>query len=237
MASGRVTMDSPVQEFPDRRSASIAAADIIEAAVQRRLSAADEATLVVSGGTTPDLTFGALAGRDLHWSRIHIVPSDERWVPPDHEDSNERLVRSKLMVNGAADAMFQPLFIPDCDPEAGARELDRVVHKLPFPFACALLGMGEDGHFASLFPGVCGLENGLNTDGANLVVPIRTGASPHPRISLTLAALSRSDEIVLLMFGSVKRAVVEQAVVSVDGLPVAHLLRQKRAPVHILWAP
>jgi 6-phosphogluconolactonase len=226
-----------VEEFADREAASVAAADIMESSLQRRLAAAAQATLVVSGGTTPARTFEHLALRDLPWSNIHVVPSDERCVPADHEDSNERLVRRTLMTGAAAEAQFQPLFADNPDHRAGAEQLDKAVRDLPFPFACALLGMGEDGHFASLFPDSVVLEEGLDVDSAMLVLPATTAASPFPRMTLTLAALSRSDQIVLLVFGEKKRDVIERAAASNDGLPVAYLLRQKRAPLRVLWAP
>ena len=97
--------------------------------------------------------------------------------------------------------------------------------------------MGADGHFASLFPDAENLAEGLDADGSSLCIPVSTDASPHPRISLTLAALSRSDEIVLLFFGDDKLAVYKEAKKQTNGYPVSRLLRQKRAPVHVYWAP
>lgn len=224
-------------DYPDRESASIAAADIIETALKRRLEAGTEATLVVSGGTTPVRTFERLAARDLPWPRIHVVPSDERWVPATHDDSNERMMRAALMVGAAAAANFQPLFDGEHDIENGAGVLEQAVRNLPFPFACTLLGMGEDGHFASLFPDADTLQSALDVDGTCLVLPVHTSASPYPRMTLTLAAISRSDEIVLLIFGAAKRELLQKAAESANGFPVSQLLLQKRAPVRILWAP
>ncbi len=97
--------------------------------------------------------------------------------------------------------------------------------------------MGEDGHFASLFPDAANLEEGLDVDSSELCIPVHTAASPHPRVSLTLSALSRSDEILLLLFGDRKREVYEAAKQTANGYPVFHLLRQKRAPVYVYWAP
>ena len=97
--------------------------------------------------------------------------------------------------------------------------------------------MGADGHFASLFPDARNLATGLDLESEKLCLPVKTQASPHMRISLTLAALSRSDSIVLLFFGEDKRAVYEAAQISHDQYPVSRLLLQKRAPVHTFWAP
>ena len=100
-----------------------------------------------------------------------------------------------------------------------------------------MLGMGADGHFASLFPDADNLATGLDVDAPVACIPVRTEASPYDRISLTLSALSRSDEVVLLFFGDDKREVYERAKDVGNGYPVSRLLVQKRAPVHVYWAP
>ena len=223
--------------FESREAASVAAAERIHAALTHRLSRQDGASLVVSGGTTPGRCLEELAHLDTDWDRVHVVLSDERWVPADDKNSNERLVRETLLVNGAAVARFQPAYSADEDVAARCASLDAEIRARPFPFACSLLGMGADGHFASLFPDAENLDEGLNVDSSRLCIPVSTASSPHPRISLTLAALSRSDEIVLLFFGDEKLAVYEDAKAQTNGYPVSRLIRQKRAPVHVYWAP
>jgi 6-phosphogluconolactonase len=223
--------------FETREEASRAAAERIAAALTRRMDGNGAASLVVSGGTTPAATFAELAAMPLEWSRVHVVLSDERWVPTDHEDSNEKLVRDILLKDRAADATLLPIYSEDVQPDERCEQLQDELKRVPFPFACSLLGMGEDGHFASLFPDAENLDKGLITDWQQLVMPVHTAASPHPRISLTLAALSRSDEIVLLIFGDAKREVIEAAKIPGSELPVSALLLQKRAPVSVLWAP
>ncbi len=223
--------------FDDRDEASIAAAEALAGLLGRRLAAQGEASLVVSGGSTPGRCFAELAATDLDWRHVSIVLSDERWVPPDSEDSNERLVRESLLKGRAAGATLLPVYQPGTTPEARSVAMAEEIRALPFPFAAALLGMGEDGHFASLFPDAANLGEGLDKDSATLCLPIATKASPHPRVSLSLSALSRSDEIVLLIFGEAKRSVIEAARKAENELPVARLLRQKRAPVNVYWAP
>jgi 6-phosphogluconolactonase len=88
-----------------------------------------------------------------------------------------------------------------------------------------------------LFPDAVNLDDGLDVDNEQLCIPVKTAASPHPRVSLTLAAIARSDAVVLLMFGDDKREVYEQAKARGSKLPVARLLKQKKAPVHLYWAP
>jgi 6-phosphogluconolactonase len=223
--------------FDNRDAASIAAAKRIDKALQRRLEAQGDASVVVSGGSSPAGVFAELASTALAWSDVHVILSDERWVPPDHEDSNERLVRDTLLTGEARGATLLPFYATGMTIEERCGELNGELRLAPFPFACALLGMGEDGHFASLFPDAENLETGLDVDSRDLCIPVKTAASPYPRLSLTLSALSRSDEILLLMFGDSKRDIYESAKQEANGYPVSHLLRQKRAPVHVYWAP
>jgi 6-phosphogluconolactonase len=223
--------------FDNRADASRAAAEHIAEALGRRLESQGKASLVVSGGSTPAECFATLGGMPLDWANVHVIPSDERWVAPDHGDSNERMVRETLLSGAASDAKLLSLYRPGVDPVRRCESLNDELRRAPFPFAVSLLGMGEDGHFASLFPDAGNLEEGLQTDSRTLCLPVHTAASEHVRISLTLAALSRSDEILLLMFGDSKRAVYETAKQARNGLPVSWLLRQKRAPVIVYWAP
>lgn len=223
--------------FESREAASVAASEQIIAALRRRLDAQNSASLVVSGGTTPVQCFAELSTRDIDWQRVGVLASDDRWVPADHEDSNEKLIRENLLVDAAAAADFMPYYVPDKSIEDRCVDLDADIRSAPFPFACSLLGMGTDGHFASLFPDADNLATGLDLESTTLCLPVKTQASPHLRVSLTLAALSRSDDIVLLFFGDAKRAVYEAAKTSNDQYPVSRLLLQKRAPVHTYWAP
>ena len=223
--------------FETRQEASAAAARRIATRLETKLQAQGRASLVVSGGTTPGLCFAELSGMAMDWANVHVLMSDERWVPADHDDSNEKLVRTTLLQKYAADAQLLPIYKAGTDIEERCEELDSTIRLRPFPFACVLLGMGEDGHFASLFPDAQNLQEGLNSDGSRLCLPIHTAASPHARVSLTLAAISRSDEVVLLIFGEEKRRVYEQAKSSGNTFPVACLLKQKRAPVSVYWAP
>ena len=223
--------------FDSREDASLAAASRIVAALTRRLDSQPEASLVVTGGSSPALCYSALADTDLAWGRVHVLLSDERWVPPTHVDSNEKMVREELLVGHAAAADLLPLYNDQIPLSAISSKLNEALKGLPVPIACSLLGMGEDGHFASLFPDADNLELGLEVDSPTYFIPVNTVASPHPRISLTLAALSRSDEVVLLFFGDSKREVYERAKASSTALPVSKLLFQSRAPVHVFWAP
>lgn len=221
--------------FETRHEASTAAAERIGELLANRLSNHPAASIVVSGGTSPKDCMASLSKMPLDWARVQIALSDERWVPPDHEDSNEKLVRESLLVDHAASATLLPVYDGEVSPEERCEALQEPLPVLPF--ACSLIGIGADGHFASLFPDAEQLDLGLDVDSAHLYIPVSTAASPHRRISMTLAGISRSDEIALLFFGDDKREVYERAKASANGDPLSRLLRQKRAPVRLFWAP
>lgn len=223
--------------FDTREEASIAAAEYITKAVTRRLDLQPEASLVVSGGTSPVQCLQELSATDIDWQNVHVLLSDERWVASDSDDSNEKLIRENLLHGKAAEARLHPMHSDSFSLEERCELFEETIRTLPFPFACSLIGMGEDGHFASLFPDAENLAEGLNADSLHFCLPTRTTASPHPRLTLTLAALSRSDRVVLLFFGDAKREVYEKAKERSNGYPVSSLLLQKRAPVRVFWAP
>ncbi len=223
-------------KFPTRRDASVAAAKHISQSLRRRLATQDTASIVVSGGSSPVDCFAELADTELDWARVNVVLSDERWVAPHHAQSNENLVRSKLLVKKAAEANLISMYQERIGIEDQCRALESSLADV-LPFAAVLLGMGTDGHFASLFPDSANLELGLAEHSDRLCIPVQTAASPYPRVSLTLDALTQTDRIVLLMFGDEKLKVYEKANSGSAELPMTHLLRQQTAPVDVYWAP
>ena len=222
--------------FPDRQAASDAAAVLLAEGLAAGLAGGGRASLVVSGGSTPGPCFNTLSHADLDFSRVDVVPSDERWVPADHPDSNERLVREQLLRHAAAPANYVSLVTEHGLPEPGLPEVSARLAAMTRPLDAVLLGMGGDGHFASLFPDFDGLAAGLDPQGEALCLAVRTAASPHPRISLSLSLLLDARGIVILMFGEDKRRVFEAAAAGQGNYPVAALLGQSRTPVTIAWA-
>ena len=149
--------------------------------------------------------FDALARETLDWSRVGVTLADERAVPADHPDSNERLVRERLLVNRAAAARFTPLYRDDGDLARVAGALDALAR----PFDVVLLGMGTDGHTASLFPDAPELEAALAEPGA--VMAMAPPSASLPRITLTRAALLDARLRALHVTGAAKREVLEAA--------------------------
>jgi 6-phosphogluconolactonase len=201
------------------------------------LARQEQAVLVVSGGKSPVPLFQALSVQPLNWSRVAILLADERWVPPDHADSNEALVRDFLLKGRAALAQLVPFWTGDVSPEAAVTAVAAALSALPGPFSEVILGMGEDGHIASLFPGAAELAEGLRT--TSLVLAVHPPVAPHPRLSLSLHALLQSRDIVLMISGAAKRSVLERALGEgpVEEMPIRAILRQTAVPVTVFWAP
>jgi len=221
--------------FTDRDDMAAAAAGAIAEALARP----GPKTLIVTGGTSPGAVYDRLSEMDLDWASTTVTLTDDRWVAPDSPDSNERLVRDRLLTGRAAAARFLPLKGSQDTLEADALAVEPALAALPTADA-VLLGMGEDGHIASLFPADPHLAARLDPASARLCVGVAmSGLAPFtPRISLTVAALLRTRLLVLLITGPAKRAIVER-LASDPGYapPVAAILRQTRAPVSVLWAP
>jgi 6-phosphogluconolactonase len=218
-----------IETFSDRDSLADAAA----AALADALKFPGPTSLVAAGGSTPSATYRRLSAMDLDWSRVTVTLGDERWVDASAAESNERMIRETLLQHHAEAARFLPLKGHGAGPDDDASAIEPELRRLA-PFSAVLLGMGEDGHVASLFPG-----NPSPAPDRWCVGVAMSGLAPFvPRITLTPLALLATRSLVLQITGPAKRTIVEQVLAgdSVD-LPVAQVLRQASTPVRVLWAP
>lgn len=223
-----------LEAYDTAEEAALAAAEAIADWLAAGLAENDRASFVATGGSTPGPVYDLLATLPLPWEQISVTLSDERWVPPDHPDSNERLLRERLLVGEAANANVVPLWSDAATPEDAAEAAEIALVDL-LPADVVLLGMGEDGHIASLFPGSPVLEEGLDPFGGSLVIAVPTG-DPAPsieRISLTLYALKQAFLILVLIRGEAKRRIVEDR----DDRPIHALFRASDMPVRVIWSP
>jgi 6-phosphogluconolactonase len=196
-----------------------------------------KASLVVSGGTTPGPLFRVLRSIRLPWERVTVVPSDERWVAADDAASNEAMIRRELLAEHAASANLLSFYRPGLDAEAALPALSSDLAQVKRPFDAVVLGMGADGHTASLFPDSPDIDRALGS--SDCLVVQRLARLPQPRVSLTARALLDAYEIHLLLFGQEKREVFERAVQpgAVSELPIRAILHQSTVPVTAYWAP
>ena len=199
----------------------------------------EQATLILSGGRTPIPLFRLLRQQLLPWSRICISLSDDRWVAADHPDSNAGLVRRELLVGAAAQTRFVPLTNSAADPWSGHAESERLFQQLPRPLDVVILGMGDDGHTASLFPGSPELEQGLHEQAAATFAAMPPAGINHPRVSLTLATLLDSRQLYLHIEGERKwqRYLAAREPGPVEHCPVRAILQQRAVPLDLYWSP
>lgn len=201
------------------------ATDIIISGLRKDLIRKGRASLVVPGGRTAKSVFPLLAQVDIHWADIDITLSDERWVDITHPDSNEHLVRETLLKSNAGTARFVSLKTDDTYPEEALEKVGNRLAEIQYPFSVTFIGMGEDGHFASVFP---------NADIPQNETGLMTAERPdHLRISLTPAALVNSNLVVLIAPGIEKRKILDKAEVpgKATEYPIRHILHQNRTPV------
>ena len=208
-------------------------------ACREAIHARGQAWLALAGGRTPLPVYAQLAAAGLG-GVVSAIPTDERCVPHDHPACNLRALREAF----AADAHIvgNPLTREDGDVDASLAQARALLAVNPQPFDAVLLGMGADGHFASLFPGAANLAEGLATESgidalATLPDPLPPEA-PFARISLTLPRLLHAKQIHLVVTGADKRAVLRHAQAHPDSaFPVAALLHAPGHHVHIHWSP
>lgn len=209
--------------------------DILEDACKQR----GNATFIASGGSSPKEIYHRLNQRNLPWQNINITLTDERWVANDDPDSNEAMVRQTLLANSASTAKFVSLYAKDKSIDIALDEIEARLNTLTLPSDCVLLGMGLDGHTASLFPNAENLVTAIDLDSSNLCYPMTAPGLTQTRITLTAPALLNTRQIILLIIGEEKRTVYENAKNGSDNLlmPVRVLLNQKNIPVEVYWCP
>ncbi|MFQ1005780.1 6-phosphogluconolactonase [Gilliamella sp. CG22] len=197
------------------------------------------ASIAVSGGKTPIPLFTLLSQQDLAWNRVYITLVDDRWVDDTDDASNEKLVMTYLLQNKAKLANFVGLKNSCDNPFDGAEVTEQLLDKVPMPFDVLILGMGEDGHTASLFPGADNLKLGLDMHSNRKVIGMTPLTAPLDRITLTLPIILSSKNIYLHLVGESKINVLEQAEQGTDfnQMPIRAVIQQDNVNVIGFWAP
>jgi len=218
-------------------------AGTIADALRRAIAGRGQAMLAVSGGKSPLVLFAALREQHLAWDQVTVLLADERCVHLEHADSNAALVRTHLLQGRAAAARWAPFFnelpdhaLSDAELDGLARAANLRLQALPWPIDVLVLGMGEDGHTASLFPAAPGLDTALNA--REPVAWVRPRTAAHARLTLTLPTLLDAGTIFLPLSGASKRAVFEQPCrgASADA-PISLVLHRAPRPVQVWLAP
>ena len=193
------------------------------------------ATLVVSGGRSPVAFFQHLAKQPLDWSNVVVSLADERWVPVEHADSNAGLLKKYLLQGPAAKAQFLSLYSASANLEQAADHADRLLSELPV-IDVLVLGMGDDGHTASLFPGSPNLAEALQADGSRRCYPMLAPTVPRQRLTMSRALLASAKHKILSISGQSKLTTLDEALAGDDvaALPIRAFLQPT---LEIYWCP
>ncbi|WP_322096790.1 6-phosphogluconolactonase [Pelagibius sp.] len=227
------------RDFPDAQSLAEGLASDVAGRLRDGIAERGGAVLAVSGGRTPARFFAALAEQDLDWSKVTVTLVDERWVPADHERSNEGFVRRGLLQGKALVARFVGLVDESPTPEEGAATIADRIAALPRPLDAVVLGMGADGHTASFFPGGDRLAEALDPEGEAPVLPMRAEGAGEPRITLTLPVVAGAGAVYLHIEGREKAEVLAGAMEpgALEALPIRAVLRHPEVALQVFWCP
>lgn len=222
------------RSFADLASAAEALAGALAERLRVAIAERGQGVIAVSGGRTPALVFKRLRARYVDWARVTVTLTDERWVPETHPQSNAGLVRQHLLTGTAAAARFVPLYGGEESAVLGLEACRARLSSLPLPLDAVYLGMGEDGHFASLFPNGPEIEC---AEGPCVAVP--AAKDRVQRMSLTAPTLVASRAVYLLYSGTAKhgRYLAAKAPGSVRELPLRRLLQSPDVNLMVLRAP
>ena len=232
-------MTAPIEHiYADRKALTLGMADAIEATLLAAIAARGKACIALSGGTTPIEVYKALSQRDLPWPQVQLTLTDERWVDITDPASNEAMIRATLLHGPAAQARLTGFKTPAATPNQAEAQIDAALATLAQPFDLVLLGMGEDAHTASLFPGGVGLETALDKNNPLRVQGVQPKGGGVARLSLTLSSLVSARRIALLMTGEAKWAVYKKACAPgpLNEMPVRGILLGTPRPTEVFWA-
>lgn len=226
-------------EFKSRESLDSELATKITNILVTAIKETGKASIAVSGGSTPKGLFNILSKSDIDWSKVTITLADERWVNIDSDASNTRLVHENLLQNNAAKAKFFHLKQGDELTAETLTDLNLAAKSNLLPLDVLILGMGEDGHTASLFPCSDEISQGLDIDNKEALLAVQPKTAPHQRISFTFASLITSKNTFLHLCGENKKTVLAQAVKADDKfeMPIRAFLQHPSVKTDVFWAP
>jgi 6-phosphogluconolactonase len=234
-------MTIDIQRFDNRETMLDALLQVIIGDIETALQRSSEATLLLSGGSTPAPLYQQLSQASVDWGKVHIALVDERWVTTDSPASNERLLHETLLVNHAETARFTGMKNAAASAFDGVQACNLDYAELSLPHTVCLLGMGPDGHTASLFPQAQGLAEALVAH--QHCVAIRAQQSEVTgelieRMTMTPWSILQSERLILLITGADKWEVLQQARACGDPtlMPISHFI-DSNIPLEVYWAP
>lgn len=222
-----------LHQFANQQACNEALAQQLASCIMQAQQTDQQIRLLLPGGQTPADLFKQLQHLNLPWDNISLSPTDERWVAGDSAYSNAQMLRTALPQATVIDPRLADTAQGSCDAWAHALQSQQ-------PFAATLLGMGDDGHIASLFPGMPDLIPALQLHQAPAALVGLAPDEPKVRLSLNMAMLCATGWLAVLVFGQSKRAMLDRVLANdptTQALPIYHLLWNAPLPVHVYWAP
>jgi len=223
-----------MKHYQSRSSQADQLAALVAEQLASALTSHEKAVLIVAGGSTPKMFMNSLSKTSIDWARVTVIPSDERWVENTHPRSNDRFIRANLLINQAAAATVVTLYVENATPSVAVEELESELQSYKTYPAICVLGMGEDAHFASLFPGSVNLREALDPNANASVLVIEAPGARETRVSLTLSRILKSAAIHLLISGVGKLTTLEKATRSgeTEEMPIRALLNNSSLEIH-----
>lgn len=194
------------------------------------------ASLLVSGGNTPKPLFEELSKINIDWSKVNIALVDDRWVEVRDDASNEKLVNEFLLINRAEKANFVGMKTSHVNALDAEQAVANKLQHIQMPFDVVILGMGEDGHTASIFPCCAQLEHALTTK--DVIIATEPTTAPHQRMTFTKSALLNSKQLYLHLVGESKEVVLSDVAQHCDEkkAPICAFLNQAVVPMTVMYA-
>lgn len=230
---GAGTMNS-FQQFTNKEALLEELSREIITNLKEAITIKGHASFLVSGGSTPKKLFEQLSHIDMPWHKVTIGLVDDRWLNENHEDSNAKLVKDYLLQNYAKEAKFMALYEEDSDVYEAQDSCNSKMQVL-YPFDVVVLGMGTDGHTASLFPHNEVLKEALDVTTSKVCIAVKPTTAPYERMSLTAKAILDAEHIYLHIEGEEKLAVYSQAIEGEDiyAMPVRAILASPKKTVEV----
>ena len=227
-----------LNNFDTREQLDIALAEEVSEILQQAISHKGKASIAVSGGSTPKGFFKVLSNKDIDWGKVTITLADERWVDINSDASNTRLVHENLLQNKASVAKFFHLKQGEVLCDEILSDLNAAANNALLPLDVLILGMGEDGHTASLFPCSAQIKQALDSNNKNALMAVEPTTAPHQRITFSFASLSQSKNIFLHLCGENKKQVLDKALNGTDvfDMPIRKFLHADNIDTQVYWA-
>lgn len=226
-----------INKFLSREALDLQLAKQVASQLQQAIEQNGKASIAFSGGSTPKGFFNELSRIKIDWQKVTVTLADDRWLDGAHHDSNARLIRENLLVNCASDANF---FLLAQNGEFNSDLLTQLnlQAKALLPFDVVILGMGEDGHTASIFPCSEQVEQGLDANASPALIKVIPTTAPYDRISFNFNALITATNLYLHIVGDAKMAVLNDALASNDSIkmPIRAFLQQPDKVCEVFWA-